>query len=409
MTITTKQHWATWMIGSGAIFLIAGYEFARSSANTLFKAAYGSENMIYGMAAVPFAIIFMLYLYSRLLSWKGPRVTLWITSFGSAALIAACFAGINLGWRPASAIILILKEAYIMMLVEQYWSFINSNLTVEVEKRMSGFICAFGALGGVIGGLLVGVLAVRLGTINMLPIAAVMTLIGSAIADIAFQKCGNPIPADVHKRKRGEHFGFKAFADHPLLIWLFAAVVLSQAVSVSVELSFQTILQTAMPDADLQTAFSGKFYAMLEGVALLMQLAATPIIFRFLPLTVVMISIPIINLIAGCSLYFQPTLFIAGLALTIFKGMDYSIFRSSKELSYVPLSFDARYRAKEVIDVFGYRFGKGGTTIIMTLIQRFSFVAHNIYSLAAVIAALAWAIVAIPLTAKIREQSDGSR
>ena len=47
-----------------------------------------------------------------------------------------------------------------------------------------------------------------------------------------------------------------------------------------------------------------------------------------------------------------------GLAFALFKTIDYSTFRAAKEILYIPLSFDARYRAKEVIDVFGYRFGK---------------------------------------------------
>ena len=45
------------------------------------------------------------------------------------------------------------------------------------------------------------------------------------------------------------------------------------------------------------------------------------------------------------------------LAFFLFKAFDYSIFRAAKEVLYVPLSFDERYRAKEIIDVLGYRTG----------------------------------------------------
>ena len=42
-----------------------------------------------------------------------------------------------------------------------------------------------------------------------------------------------------------------------------------------------------------------------------------------------------------------------------------SIFRASKEVLYIPLPFDARYRSKEVIDAFGYRASKGGVSALL--------------------------------------------
>ncbi len=48
-----------------------------------------------------------------------------------------------------------------------------------------------------------------------------------------------------------------------------------------------------------------------------------------------------------------------GAAYVCFKSIDYTLFRASKELLYIPLSFDVRFRSKEFIDVFGYRGSKG--------------------------------------------------
>jgi len=48
--------------------------------------------------------------------------------------------------------------------------------------------------------------------------------------------------------------------------------------------------------------------------------------------------------------------------------LDYSVFRASKEILYIPLSFDARYRAKEVIDAFVYRGAKGALSGIFAVL-----------------------------------------
>src|SRR5699024_4297091 len=104
--------------------------------------------------------------------------------------------------------------------------------------------------------------------------------------------------------------------------------------------------------------------------------------------------------IVTCTVLFgSPTLFNAGMAYMVFKVLDYSIFRAAKELLYIPLSFDARYRAKELIDVFGYRFGKGGMSLMVVAMQKAKFaVAEPTFAVIAAGAAVLWAALAIPLT-----------
>jgi AAA family ATP:ADP antiporter len=56
-------------------------------------------------------------------------------------------------------------------------------------------------------------------------------------------------------------------------------------------------------------------------------------------------------------------------AYLFFKTMDYSLFRAAKEVLYIPFPFDVRYRAKELIDAWGYRFGKGGASLAIAFLQ----------------------------------------
>ena len=52
----------------------------------------------------------------------------------------------------------------------------------------------------------------------------------------------------------------------------------------------------------------------------------------------------------------------------MFKALDYSVFKAAKEILYIPLPFAARYRAKEVVDVFGYRLSKGGVSLLIEFV-----------------------------------------
>ena len=44
----------------------------------------------------------------------------------------------------------------------------------------------------------------------------------------------------------------------------------------------------------------------------------------------------------------------------------------------MPLSLDIKFRSKEVIDVFAYRFGKGLTALTLTSAQNLGFILHSI-------------------------------
>jgi AAA family ATP:ADP antiporter len=89
----------------------------------------------------------------------------------------------------------------------------------------------------------------------------------------------------------------------------------------------------------------------------------------------------------------------------VFKGLDYSVFRAAKEILYIPLSFDARYRAKEVIDVFGYRFSKGGSALLVVLGQKAGVVLESGYAVIALAAAAAWLLLAVPLGTFYRRET----
>ena len=92
-----------------------------------------------------------------------------------------------------------------------------------------------------------------------------------------------------------------------------------------------------------------------------------------------------------------------GLAFFLFKAFDYSIFRAAKELLYIPLNFDERYRAKYVIDVFVYRTGKGGSSVVIVLLQKIGVVMNNYYLAIGVAMTVLWLVLIFPLT---RQQDE---
>ncbi len=392
-----RDYLAAGLVGLAAAFLLGGYELVRSPSNSLFKETYGKGALPYVMAATPLAVVAILYLYGRLLTRLGARRTMLVTTVGSCAVLVGLYVAVEAGWAFSRAILYVFREAYVVLLIEQYWSFINSTLATDSAKRLNGPICGIASLGAIGGGVLVAGISTKVGSVSLLVMAALVTLPAAGLMDLAYGRCGEP--HDRGGSRRSDTLGLRLFGSHRMLAILLAVILLTQGVSALLDLNFQGILQDAIPEVDRQTAFSGRFFAGVNTVSFVMQFVVTPLVLRLVPLGLIHLAIPLAH-VAGCIyLLRSPSLFAAGLAYTLFKALDYSTFRAAKEILYIPLPFDARYRAKEVIDVFGYRCGKGGASLaVMGLKAAGWAMTEARFAVGAIVAAGLWAVLAIPLT-----------
>ena len=109
-------------MGISAFFLLAGYAFFRPAINSLYKEVYGAAGLPTAMGLGVFAVLFTVWLYVRILSKVGPRRTLGISCIASAFLILLHYFGLTMGLKWFAMTGFLLKEAYIVLIVEQYWS-----------------------------------------------------------------------------------------------------------------------------------------------------------------------------------------------------------------------------------------------------------------------------------------------
>jgi AAA family ATP:ADP antiporter len=390
-------------MGLSAFFTLIGYEFIRSASTVLFKTAYGADKLPIVMAMVPLAVFAGVAGYGRLLSLLGPRKTLRATSLGAGLLIFLCYLLIVSGSEVATALLFIVKEFYIVLLIEQYWSYINSSLKADTAKRLNGPITGISGLGGAAGGILVSQIAVSMGTEALLIVAALSVLPALAVAELAYNLNGEPKAPAEHS----SHMGWSLFRGSRILRYLLAIVISSQVVAAVLDFKFQELLSVRFAgEMNKETAFQGWFFGTLNSSVLILQFVIAPLLLSWLSLRLIHILIPVIHLCAIIAAIIEPTVMTVGLAFFLFKAFDYSVFRAAKEIIYIPLSFDMRYRAKEVIDVFGYRTGKGGASVVIVFLQRAGVLMGNYYTWIALAAAALWLALIFPLTHDVDEITD---
>ena len=386
-------------IGGAAGFVLFGYEFIRSVSSSLFIDAYGAENLPRGMVAVPPSMLVMLYCYGRLLSWQGATRALVVTSLFSAVLILGSYAALSRGMHFAAAVIYVFREAYIVIIIEQFWSFVNSVLTTEQAKRINGPFCAVASVGSFLGGTLVSRWATVLGSEALLLFTAVSLVPTAVLGVIAYKLGGEPEPSTEEAGGRLGHLGVKILFSSRYLIFIGVLILSTQVVSTVLDLRFNGLAELEIPDKDTRTAFFGGVYGNLGLAAGILQLLVVPLALRFIALRYIHVSIPIVHVVSGLVLTMSPSLRTGTAAYTIFKALDYSLFRAGKELFYMPLSYDARYRAKQIIDSFGYRFSKGGSAGVLELVRLgVKTIPGVAFSITAMVVAVLWAPIAFSLT-----------
>lgn len=386
-------------VGLAAAFLLGGYEFVRSTSNTLFKQAYGAKNLPVVMAIMPLGLIAALFAYGRVLSRLGPRRTLAVTAGASALGFAACFAAYSAGLKPAAGALYVLREVYVVLLIEQYWSFLNSTLGESDARKLNGPICGLGSIGSILGAMGVAAWSKALGVPALILCGAGLILPAMACMEWAFRACGEPRrPAhEPEAARKGLELGL--FGKHRMLPLLLAVILATQVLSAVLDLSFQIQLEIQEPSPEKQNALSGWFFAWLNAAAAVGQFVVAPLLLRFASKALVHLAIPLVH-VATCALLFQdPCFATAGLAYMCFKALDYSVFRAAKEILYIPYPFDVRYRAKEVIDVFGYRFGKGAMSLAIALGTAAGIAfSTGTYALIGAGAAAIWLVLIQPAT-----------
>jgi ATP:ADP antiporter, AAA family len=390
---------AVFMAGLSATFMFCGYEFVRSPVESIFIDRFGAGAKPYAIACVPFAMAALIYGYGRLLSAVGPRRAMAVSLLASAAAFTLAWALLGTAGRWLAFALLVFKEAYVVVIAEQYWSFINSVLRDEEGKVFNGPVAGLGALGSLTGGWFLGRHVMSLGTENFLLLSALLMLPAAWLFWIACGRAGEPKPAADEAGGRKGHLHLSILAENRTVLLIAFIIFSAQVVATALDFRWTLLVQDAFPLKDERTAFFGRFWMWVNVFSFSMQFVLTPLLLRRVSRRTILTAIPAVHVLSCALLLFYPSLGLASASFLLFKGLDYSLFRAAKETLYIPFSYDTRYRAKQVADAFMYRFAKGLTATWISALKAAGSVAPAFYPALAVVFSGAWLAMSFPLTA----------
>lgn len=349
--------------------------------SAIFLEKSGFENLPYVWITTILVLMGIVAVYVKLVSWLQKNVLLMgtIFFFMSNILTFWWLFGKEIPGLPFAFYIWV--SIFSIMTVTQFWTLANDIFNSREAKRLFGFIGSGGILGGMAGGYITGLMVHTLGTINLLFVAFFILFFSAIAVHVIWQREQKHHETKLHhdesdeivfegKRISQNRELFKNIWRSKYLLLLLTMVCFAKLVSTLVEYQFNGIVQSSFIGIDQKTAFFGWFWGTLNTVSFLIQFFLTSRVLRHLGVKAALLILPVGLLLGNTAILLHPGLWSAMFTMMYDGSLNYSLNQAAKEVLYLPISREIRYRVKPFIDMVGYRTAKAmGSLLILFLVQ----------------------------------------
>ncbi len=278
-----------------------------------------------------------------------------------------------------------------LFIVTLFWAFMTDLFDSEQAKRLFAFIAVGGQLGAIAGPLFTASLVHRLGTANLLLVAAA----GLEIAPwcVKFfpsprapapdpdpdENCRTtapvvPNPGEGRRSARStiekedetkaeEPIGgsiltaFTHVARSPYLLGICLFMVLYAVTSTFVYFQQADITRAHFHDRAARTAFFAQLDLAVNSLTIFGQLLITGRLLKWFGVGVTLAFLPLLSLFGFIGMGFVPTLGLLAALQVMRRAGNFAITRPAREVLFTVLRREDKYKAKSFIDTFVYRTG----------------------------------------------------
>lgn len=301
-----------------------------------------------------------------------------------------------------------------LFIVSVFWSFMADIFTTQQAKRLFGIIAAGGTAGALTGPALTALLVMPLGPTNLLPLSAAF-LAWSVLCihrlvnwhrtmeaqNGPIGRQGDATPCDsqstMDKPVGGDILaGIKLVLHSPYLLGICCLMLLFTTLATFLYFHQAHIVRDHFSDPAQRTALFAGMDFTVNALTLLTQLFLTSRVVTRLGLSWALAAIPLLLTVGFLLLAMAPALWTIVTVQVIRRAGNYALMRPTREMLYVVLGKEEKYKSKNFIDTVVYR---GGDAVSAWVYAGMSAVGLSIagISLAAVPLAGLWALVAFRL------------
>jgi len=283
-----------------------------------------------------------------------------------------------------------------LFVVSVFWSFMTDLFANEQAKRIFGLIAAGGTAGAIAGPLLTTLLVQQVGLSRMLLISAGLLALAVVCIHrlIRWQESAGPAQdaretgtqASEKPLGGGVLDGIRLLARSPYLMGICALILLYATLSTFLYFQQAQIIRDAFDDSETRTAVFAGMDLAVNALTLFLQIFVTGRLVKWLGLGMTLALIPLLLSIGFLALALLPVLSVLVSVQVLRRAGNYAIMRPAREMLYVVVSREEKYKAKNFIDTVIYRGGDAAS----------SWLYAGLRSLGLSLSTIAW--IAVPLT-----------
>ncbi|MEZ5418285.1 MAG: Npt1/Npt2 family nucleotide transporter [Vicinamibacterales bacterium] len=360
-----------------SVLAMTSYNIVKPVTRSQFISSLGADNLPWVQFGAGLVIGFLMQGYSKAMAAVPRRWTIPVTQAGMIVVLVAfwvLFTQVGGEWVSVGFYLFGLILG--ILLISQFWTLANDIYDPRQAKRLFGLIGGGSSLGGATGAAITAGLVERLGTRTMLLVSA-----GIMVACLAIvvriirtnEKAGQSDASKTGEERgvgSGEALALLRDSRHLQIIALVITFAAVGAAIIEQQLNMATAEAKGQANTDGITAFLAQVTVYLSLIGLFIQVAVTSRIHRLLGIGFALLILPVSLGATGLLMLSVGALWTSGLARVLDTSLRYTVDKTTREILFLPLPADVKYRAKPFIDVTVDRLSKGlGALLILVLIK----------------------------------------
>jgi len=355
---------------------MTGYNVLKPVTRGLFIERLGADNLPWVQFGAGLVIGLIMQGYGRAIALVPRRSMIPVTVAGIIALLVgfwALFSG--LGNAAAVAVGFYLFGLIIgVLLISQFWTLANDVYDPRQAKRLFGLIGAGSSLGGASGFYLTSKLVQPWGVNAMLLLSAAILTACFVIVVTVLKREPRAGASDATATTEEGVSGTEALrllqsSRHLQIIAVVIAFAAIGAAIIEQQLNMATA-EAKGSNAGGVTAYLAQVGVWLSLSGFVVQLTLTSRIHRYLGIGFALLILPMSLGATGVLMLTIGALWTSAVGRVLDTSLRYTVDKTTREILFLPLPVDIKYRAKPFIDVTVDRISKGlGALLILVLIK----------------------------------------
>jgi AAA family ATP:ADP antiporter len=359
-----------------AVLLSAGYFFSLLCAYYILRPirdemgiAGGVDQLQWLFSATFLGMLLMIPVYGWLSSRFSRRQFLPYVYY----LFIACLLGFFLLFKSDISNAYVARAFFVwvsvfnLFVVSVFWSFMADIYTDPQAKRLFGFIAAGGTLGALAGPAITVSLVGWMGAENLLLISvgfltvAILCIKRLSVWDnshIQQKQATEAIDSEINPPIGGSIFaGVRLITQSPYLSGICGLVLLYSTLATFIYFQQAEIISSAFSDPDQRTLVFAAIDLAVNGLTIVFQILLTSRIIKNIGLGWTLALIPMLLAVGLAILGTAPVLSVLLVVQVLRRAGNYAIMKPAREILFVVLGKEEKYKAKSVIDTVVYRGG----------------------------------------------------